>query len=258
MATANATSADYIFANDPDADRFLVAQRCGASDGAWKIFNGNEMAALFAHFIAENHTHARSNPSSVAMLSSCVSSRFLKRICEKRGFRHETTATGFKNLGNRAWHLQEAGFAPLFAFEEAIGFAVGTWSLDKDGISALVTMMLMILREAPDLLGYLRAAQEAYEAVPVQCNGYLTVVRPREVITRMLSERIPRLKDEFPGVSVVEASVKASEFALPLAGWLMIRASGTEPKVKYYSETMKQEQESFTLLVESIVNFLLQ
>ena len=256
MATAQAQSADYIFANDPDADRFLVAQRTGT--GEWKIFNGNEMAAIFAHFIAENHAEALKDSSKVAMLSSCVSSRFLKRICEQKGFKHETTSTGFKNLGNRAQQLQEAGYLPLFAFEEAIGFAVGDWSLDKDGISALLTMAL-ILAEERDLLALLASIYAAYNASPVQCNGYLIVSKPEQAITRMLKERIPGVAERFTGVSVVEASVKASELELPRGGWLMIRASGTEPKVKYYSESMQgQSPEQFEAQVKEIVKFLLE
>ncbi len=290
IETAEAQGADYIFANDPDADRFLVAQR---NENGWKVFSGNEMAAIFAHFIAENHEMAISEPGRVAMLSSCVSSRFLKRLCAMKGFVHESTATGFKNLGNRAWQLRkERHLCPLFSFEEAIGFAVGFWSLDKDGMSALVAMFEILRRQSDGgdgLVGYLQSIYDIYGVKPVQCNGYILVPQPAQTIQRMLNERIPKLTEHFKGVEVVEATAKASEFNLPRGGWLMIRASGTEPKVKYYSEqlliessyseqlqTSKQLQtneqlqtseqlfsqfstsKKFNSLVKEIVNFLLE
>eukprot|EP00957_Ditylum_brightwellii_P173477 13207842-Ditylum_brightwellii.AAC.1 len=82
-------------------------------------------------------------PSKVAVLSSTVSSRMLRAFAEAEGLHFEETLTGFKWLGNRAASLEEQGYIPLFAFEEAIGFMFGTILKDKDGISALAVFCEM-------------------------------------------------------------------------------------------------------------------
>lgn len=275
IRAAESHSATFIFANDPDADRFLVAERMsGSSSDGWKIFNGNEIAAILAHFISESRVCTQlsctqdctqHHKQQICMLSSCVSSRFLKRLCAHHAFHHETTATGFKNLGNRAWELQQfCSRRPVFAYEEAIGFAVGEWNFDKDGVSALATMLACIRRHG-SLLELLQRIYRLYGATPLQCNGYLLVGQPRTAIDRMLAERIPALRRRFPEVTVVAAAEKATELLLPQPdSWLMIRASGTEPKVKYYSEMMLPSgdasdcQESFEKLVQDVVKYLLE
>ncbi|VDO98174.1 unnamed protein product [Schistosoma margrebowiei] len=78
--------------------------------------------------------------SSVAVLSSTVSSKILKTIAEQEGFRFEETLTGFKWLGNRSCELESQNIKTIFAFEEAIGFMCGDVVWDKDGVGALAVM----------------------------------------------------------------------------------------------------------------------
>ena len=117
----------------------------------WKIFNGNELGALFGwwmwHTYAETHKEKLlNNPECVKdayMLYSTVSSHILNSIAEKEGFSCEDTLTGFKWMGNRAFDLINQNKTVLFCFEEAIGFLCGMSVLDKDGISAESVMAEM-------------------------------------------------------------------------------------------------------------------
>ena len=233
MKLAEAESVKYIFANDPDADRFCVAEFTGCADEEWKIFNGNEIAVLLADFISVN------KEGKCAMLASCVSSRFLKTFCENRGWIFESTSTGFKNLGNRGLELKgKEGIRVLLAYEEAIGFQVGDWNFDKDGISSLITFYALLQNnENCSLSERLRLIYEREKCWPVQCNGYY-FCRPANRIKTILqaidTEKLKKLTKSFKnenGVVTVEFDVEGFGEA-----WLMLRSSGTEPKLKYYSE----------------------
>jgi phosphoglucomutase/phosphopentomutase len=142
IKTANENNSTVIVANDPDADRLAVAEK--QASGEWKIFNGNEIGALFGWWLWRNFTEANKaelerNPElrkDVYMLYSTVSSHILKSIAEKEGFSCEDTLTGFKWMGNKAHDLLAQNKRVLFCFEEAIGFMCGSNVLDKDGVSA--------------------------------------------------------------------------------------------------------------------------
>jgi hypothetical protein len=167
VETANACGAHVIVANDPDADRMALAERsgryapgvcgkmklnCGAS-GSFRIFNGNETAALLGWWMWTNFhdAHPEIPASQVRMLFSTVSSRILESIGRVEGFSTEVppvlccvcvlcvcvcvwvrwclkhshlsqaTLTGFKWMGNRADSMLKEGLTVLFSFEEAIG-----------------------------------------------------------------------------------------------------------------------------------------
>ena len=126
-------------------------------NGEWKVFNGNEIGALFGwwhwHVFKEQNKNILETDANILnnvyMLYSTVSSNILKSIAEKEGFKCEDTLTGFKWMGNRASDLIKQNKKILFCFEEAIGFMCGTNVLDKDGISAeaIIAEMAIYLNE---------------------------------------------------------------------------------------------------------------
>jgi phosphomannomutase len=133
---ANKEKAPLIMANDPDVDRFALAEK---SDRTlqWKIFTGNEIAAMFIHFLWSEHKKANPNPRDCYILTTSVSSRLVKKMAQVEGFNVEATFTGFKNIGNLANSLYSKGKTVIFAFEESIGFMIGKIAWEKDGISSL-------------------------------------------------------------------------------------------------------------------------
>lgn len=131
MATAEQTGASLVLANDPDADRLAVAER--AKTGRWKVFSGDEIGVLLAHWQWRQHREAQSNCNDggtdvgVTMLASTVSSSMLGAVAKVEGFHFEETLTGFKWMGRRSAEIRSAADSHVvpFAYEEAIGYCVG-------------------------------------------------------------------------------------------------------------------------------------
>jgi phosphomannomutase len=287
----------FLMANDPDADRFAIAEYCKVQD-AWRFYSGNEVATLLGAFLVERFVHRNGNGSSNSneknyLLASGVSSRFLGELVqlwnERTGanrFVFETTpSTGFKYLGSRGRAISEIKDCHvLLAFEEAIGYQVGDWHFDKDGISALLTMLGLLgsLDNGPGRDSFVleRELKRIYGDVacwPVEGNGYY-FCRPVSRLKGLLAQlpgRISGLQaqrsNSAPAHALQITAFKTSpllELSLLLdgthPGWLILRSSGTEPKIKYYSELLmrtKKENEElrgrWREVVETLVGEIL-
>jgi phosphoglucomutase len=140
--TADRADENIVIANDPDADRFAVAQK---TDNTWRRFTGDQVGVLLADYLIENELQSN-NERKIMMLCSAVSSGMLRKMIEVAGsrFHFEETLTGFKWIGNRAKQLQDDGFVPLFGYEEALGYMFPEVSWDKDGIAAMSTFLFAL------------------------------------------------------------------------------------------------------------------
>jgi phosphoglucomutase / phosphopentomutase len=204
MRTAEREGCTLILANDPDADRLAVAEwvpaagAAGAAgvvggDGEWRVFSGNEIGALLAHWAwtcyrertASATASASSSSSSPTkppvMIASTVSSKFLQALAEREGFVFQETLTGFKWMGNAMDDHERNGEEVLFSFEEAIGFCCGTVVRDKDGVSGAAVFAEMAgqlrRRHGRTCAEHLRAIYDTYGHF-VTNNYYLLVDDP--------------------------------------------------------------------------------
>lgn len=272
IKASNENGCKVIVANDPDADRLAVAEK--QPDGTWRVFTGNEIGCLLGWWSFFNHK--RSNPdqysgNQVYMLHSAVSSKMLQSIAAAEGFCAEETLTGFKWLANKAIDLMNEGKTVLFAFEEAIGFMYGPQVLDKDGICAAAVMgelasylynQSITLTDQFDLLSkrygvhvsnnsyFICHSKPTIEAIfrriktlengtyPSEIGGS-KVTSIRDLSGRGYDSRQPDKKPVLPTSSsemitfTFENGVKAT-----------IRTSGTEPKIKYYTEIASKPNSS--------------
>lgn len=271
MATAASAGIGVVFANDPDADRFNMAEK--QSNGDWKIFNGNEIALLLADFAWRKLKDNNKDPSEYCMLASLVSSRILSKMAAKEGFFFEQAATGFKNLSNTGQEMQVKGKTVLFTYEEAIGFMVGTNVWDKDGISSMLTAYLLLQEvsaEHQTLRGRLDALWQKY-GYQIQFNSYFyhqsaSALKP---IIAKLPGQFAQLKEiTFKDDVLLKIDhIKTSNvlfLEFQSGAWIAIRASGTEPKIKFYSEIIttdsnrvETETERLHQLVLAVCNVLL-
>ncbi|CAG8495313.1 6602_t:CDS:10 [Diversispora eburnea] len=179
IKTANEVGARIIFANDPDADRFAVAEK-GKND-EWVIFTGNQIGVMLASVILEYY---KAN-DKLAMLSTAVSSKMLSTMAKKEGFYFEETLTGFKWLGNAAIKLSKEGYKVLFAYEEAIGFMIGEIVRDKDGISALALfgeLVIQLKKRGIEIRDYLEELYQKYGYF-VSDNSYFICNSPVTIDT---------------------------------------------------------------------------
>ncbi|BGP44057.1 hypothetical protein JCM10449v2_008114 [Rhodotorula kratochvilovae] len=134
IAHADAEGSTLVLANDPDADRFCAAEK---TDGKWVVFTGDQIGTLLGAWALERYRQTGEPIEKLAMCASTVSSKMLESMAKKEGFQFRETLTGFKWLGNEMQKLEAEGLSPLFAYEEAIGFASGSTIRDKDGVTAL-------------------------------------------------------------------------------------------------------------------------
>ncbi|MCX4995567.1 phospho-sugar mutase [Streptomyces longwoodensis] len=232
FARARETDPDLVIANDPDADRCAVAVKDG---GAWRMLRGDEVGALLgAHLVARG---ARGT-----FAESIVSSSLLGRIAEKAGLPYEETLTGFK------WIARVDGLR--YGYEEALGYCVDPEGVrDKDGITAalLVTELASVLkaggRTLVDLLDDLAVEHglHATDQLSVRVQD-LSVIADA---MRRLREHPPT---ELAGLPVTRAEdLERGTQTLPPTDGLrytldgarvVVRPSGTEPKLKCYLEVV--------------------
>ena len=239
IALASDVDADLIFALDPDADRCAVAIPTG--DGDWRQLSGDETGCLLGDYVAGS-CGAGAGASGV-LASSIVSSRLLGSIAAAHGLEHRTTLTGFK------WIARVPDL--VFGYEEAIGYCCNPAHVrDKDGITAAVTMALLVAGLRADG----RAIQDVLDSFAERFGLHATApVTFRVEEVALISAAMRRLRSAAPAelagsevVSVIDLG-EGYDGLPPTDGLMLftaandrviIRPSGTEPKLKCYLEVI--------------------
>jgi len=267
-ASADHEGITLIIANDPDADRFAVAERV---DGHWKSFTGDQVGVLFAHFFQENLENSTNHDW---MLTTAVSSQMLAVITDG-DFTVGETLTGFKWLGNRALDLGKKGKVVKFAYEEALGYMFPDIVYDKDGIAAAVIFLCACatwgspwakLQELYERYGYFET-MNTYWKSPDLATTATVFERIRQLgspnPTHVAGRSVLRWRDLTVGYdSDTDDNVPelpSSANSQMITCWLnkirfTIRASGTEPKIKVYLESQNRNQEAAKAGAAEVLN----
>ena len=256
LAAAEELGADIVLANDPDADRAAVAALDPATE-AWRMLRGDEVGALLgAHTVArlaakageagKTGETAKAGDDGVegVFANSIVSSRLLSRIAATAGYAHQETLTGFK------WISRVPGL--LYGYEEALGYCVAPDLVrDKDGISAAVLIAEMAAAAKAEGKTVFDTLDELYLVHGLHASDQLSI---RVADLGLLDAMMNRLRVNPPeafGGSAVEVFMdlaEGSEALPPTDGLLyltrdqsrvIIRPSGTEPKLKCYLEVIQ-------------------
>lgn len=248
LALADRTGADLLLANDPDADRLLVAvPATGAGSGGaggWRALTGDEIGALLADWLLAGGTGA-----DRLVVNSIVSSSLLARLAEARGVQSASVLTGFKWIARAALDRPDLRF--VYGFEEAIGSSVGTLVRDKDGITAALAVADLVAHEQVagrtllDRLDDLACELGAYvtRQRSVRIEGLDGQARMREVVDRLAADP-PAVLAGRPVTEVEDlrlGTVLPPTDGVRLYGdgiRLIVRPSGTEPKLKLYAEAV--------------------
>ncbi|MGV9277679.1 phospho-sugar mutase [Streptomyces griseosporeus] len=232
FARARETGPDLVIANDPDADRCAVAVRDGAD---WRMLRGDEVGALLAaHLVRRGVTGT--------FAESIVSSSLLGRIADKAGLPYEETLTGFK------WIARVDGLR--YGYEEALGYCVDPEGVrDKDGITAA----LLITELASELKEEGRTLLDLLDDLAVEHGLHATdqlSVRVEDL--SVIASAMRRLREQPPtelaGLAIVRAEdlTRGTDKLPPTDGLrytldgarVIVRPSGTEPKLKCYLEVV--------------------
>ena len=254
LETAGRLDADLVIANDPDADRAAVAAK-DPDTGAWRMLRGDEVGSLLgAHMVARlaDGTAGAGADNPGVFANSIVSSRLLARIAAAAGFAHEETLTGFK------WISRVPGL--VYGYEEALGYCVAPDLVkDKDGISAAVLIAELAATAKAAGKTVFDTLDELYLQHGLHASDQLSI---RVADLGLLDAMMNRLRVSPPesfGQSAVEVFTDLAEGSAelpPTEGLLyitrnltrvIIRPSGTEPKLKCYLEVIEQVESAAEL-----------
>ncbi|MFB9216486.1 phospho-sugar mutase [Vibrio sinaloensis] len=260
VALAKENDADIACANDPDADRFAVAAR--QPNGEFQMLSGDQVGTLFGHYLL-----SRTDASGHLVGNTIVSSTLLKKIAQSFGAEYYQTLTGFKWLTNIAMQKQSDAKQFLFAYEEALGYTVGNKVWDKDGLSAIVAFAQLtaelkaqgktvwdqleaIYRQHGMVVNVQHSTALDPKAPPV--GDKLRAAQPVQIAGRKVEvlEDLKALTRTFADGRVENIDLPASDvliYHLSGGARVIVRPSGTEPKLKCYYEVVEafDEQDSF-------------
>jgi phosphomannomutase len=248
LETARTFDADLVIANDPDADRCSVAIK--DRDQLWRALRGDEIGAILGEMIARNCT-------SGTLANSIVSSSILSKIAAGHNLEFVETLTGFKYIAK----IENL----IFGYEEAIGFCVDSQTVnDKDGISAA----LLIAQIATDLKKEGKSFNDLLDEIWQNYGFHATEqislrVNDLAFISTLMAKLRANPHSEIAGFKVISMddlskpvnSLPATDglrFTLEKNIRIIIRPSGTEPKIKCYIEVVSSEKAVALSLLEQL------
>ena len=257
LAFAEEVGADVIVANDPDADRLAAVVR--AADGSMVQLTGNEVGLLLADELLEAGLAGDRQPM---VATTIVSSAMLRRIAAHRGAVYAEALTGFKWIANKAIDHDAAGGQFVLGFEEALGYSAGSVVRDKDGVSAILLFAdlvsgckaagetvldrldalyrrhgLYVSRQQSTKLpgeegaARIRAVLAAFRADPPSELGGIAIEAVRDIQS---GEGRSLTTGETWVIDLPSSNVLA--YDLVDGSRVLLRPSGTEPKIKFYFE----------------------
>ena len=257
LKLATETGADLMLATDPDADRVGIAMKC--PDGSYELVSGNEVGVLLLDYICEGRIEKGTMPKNPVAVKSLVSTPLADAVAANYGVEMRNVLTGFKWIGDQIAGLEAAGEVERFilGFEESYGYLAGPYVRDKDAIigSMLICEMAAYYRSIGS------SVKERLESIYAKYGRYLNKVDSFEFpglsgmdkmagIMASLRQNPPA---EIGGYKVVKVTdyTKTEETGLPSANVLVygleggatviVRPSGTEPKIKTYFTTLGKD-----------------
>lgn len=244
LALASSVKADLVLANDPDADRLCAAVPDGAG---YRVLSGDQVGALLADYLLAN------SPADKRMVATTiVSSQLLSFLAKETGADYRETLTGFKWIGNAAMDYEaQHGGRFVMGYEEALGYSIGPLVRDKDGVSACVVFAELAAWNRGRGKTVLAHLDDIYRRVGLFVTEQVSLTKPgsegmAEIKAAMTKARSAP-PEELAGYAVESVTDLArGEGGLPpsdvlvfrLAGGrrVIMRPSGTEPKLKSYYE----------------------
>lgn len=268
LRLAKRENCDFLLATDPDCDRVGVAAKDGAE---YRILTGNEIGALLLDFIARARTENGTMPERPVAVRSMVSTKLADAVAARYGIEMRKVFTGFRYIGQVIAELEAAGEEGryIFGFEESCGYLSGTYARDKDAVNASLLICEAAAywkRNGLTLAGAVDRLREEYGYyLDAQSNFYCEGMAGAERIRRSMSalrEKAPETLAGRPVTAARDFLPEADMLELTLGGdaSVIIRPSGTEPKVKAYYSVRGEDRaaaEAAAALLKSAVTELL-
>lgn len=270
---------DLLLATDPDADRVGIAVK--DYDGSYRLISGNEDGVMLTNYILSCKKASGKLPEKPVVVKTIVTTKLINKLCEKYGCELKNVLTGFKYIGEVILNLEKKHEENryLFGFEESYGYLSGTYVRDKDAVVASMLVCEMAayykkqgksLAEVIDGLyeefGYYLNQTYSFEfggaAGMQKMADIMTAVRdntPKSIAgydVVKVSDYLLRKETDVATGSVTDIDLpKSNVIALHLAddNAVIIRPSGTEPKIKLYITSVGKDKDNAVEICEKLV-----
>lgn len=272
---AEEVGASVILGTDPDSDRLGVAVK--KTDGDWAVLTGNQIGSILVHSLLSNYKATGKLPRNGLVVRSIVSTKLADAICASFGVELREVLTGFRFISEQIAECErtkERTF--LFGFEESYGFLAGGFARDKDAICAamLVAEACVLYRERGMTL--YDALQEIYKTYGFYLERVKSYTLEGKAGIEKIGAAMVELRNHPPktvaGVRVTEVTdfldsektgypkSNVLRYALEGGAWVIVRPSGTEPKLKLYlganAETKERTEAMLGMLLDDMDNTL--
>lgn len=278
LSLAKEVDADIVLGTDPDGDRLGIYVK-DTKTGSYIGFTGNMSGMILCEYLLERKREKQKLASGGAVVTTIVSGKMAAAAAKAYGVAYMETLTGFKYIGEQIKKFEESGtYEYLFGFEESYGCLVGTNSRDKDGVGAVMSIceaaafykakemtlwdqmnilygkygfykehLHTIEKTGPDGLAWMKQWMEELRGEPFRQIGGRQVIEFRDYNTG-LSRNLQ--SGQVTPLTLPKSNVLY--FELEHGGWVCIRPSGTEPKVKIYMGVCSETPEKAETYLECI------
>ncbi|MHC5189424.1 phospho-sugar mutase [Enterococcus cecorum] len=268
MRDAKAQNADLLLATDPDCDRVGIAVR--NSKGEYQLLSGNETGLLLFDYICSQRIKHENMPENPVMIKTIVTMDLAERIAKHYGVRVINVLTGFKFIGEQIGLLESEGHADdyIFGFEESYGYLTGSYVRDKDGVNAAFMICEMFAYYQTQGISLLDKLAEIYQTYGYSLNtlhsyefegaaGFEKMQNIMKEIRANLNQiagiSIDETKDYAKGIDGLPKS-DVLKFFLSNGATVVVRPSGTEPKLKLYLSVLVDNHEQAASFEQAIVD----
>lgn len=268
---AEREKAELLLATDPDCDRVGIAVRGG--DGEYRLLSGNETGILLLNYILEQRTAHGTMPKEPVLVKTIVTMDMAERIAAKYGVKTINVLTGFKFIGEQIGYLEAKGRAEsyVFGFEESYGYLSGSYVRDKDAVDGAFLICEMFSYYKTKGISLLDKLEELYQEFGYCLNTLHSYqfegsagFEKMQSIMQSFREQVP---ERFGDRSVLEVQdYKEGYQGLPKSDVLkyllsgnasiVVRPSGTEPKLKTYISVSAGSKEEASALEEKLTSIL--
>lgn len=262
---------DLLLATDPDADRVGIAVPDGK--GGYALFSGNEVGAMLLEYICEQRVQKGTMPKHPVAVKTIVTTDIVEAICKAYGVELIEVLTGFKFIGEQIGFLEEKGEEDryIFGFEESYGYLAGSYVRDKDAVVASMLICEMAAYYRTKGISMMQARENLYQKYGVYVHaqhsftfeGESGMIRMQNIMEHLRIHR-PEQIDNLKVIQFADYEKQGSidlttgtetaitlpqsnvlSFTLEQGAKVIIRPSGTEPKIKaYYTTTAATEAEA--------------
>ena len=257
LELAKSSGADLMLATDPDADRVGIAMKC--PDGSYELVSGNEVGVLLLDYICQGRIEKGTMPNSPVAVKSLVSTPLADAVAAHYGVEMRNVLTGFKWIGDQIARLEADGEAERFilGFEESYGYLAGPYVRDKDAIvgSMLICEMAAYYRSigssVKERLEYIYATYgrylnkvDSYEFPGLsgmdKMAGIMASLR-KEPLTEIGGYKVVKVVDYKDTAQTGLPAANVLVYTLEGGATVIVRPSGTEPKIKAYYTTLGKD-----------------